>query len=728
MTNIGRLLRQDLRRATTNVMAMIVMAGLVVIPSLFTWFNVLASWDPFDNTQDLKVAVASADEGYQGELLPLRVNVGDQLLSALRANDQLDWEITTTEDALEGTRSDEYYAAIVLPPEFSAEMMTFYAGDANSVGIEYHYNEKMNALAPTITEQGATGVATQINETFAATLGEAGLNIVSTLSEYLNDADTQALLSRMEARVGGVATQLRSGADTAEMFTALLASSKPLISGASDTITASGDAIGEASDAIDGGVEAASSLGSTLDSAAGSLGAALAASTERYQTVTTRADEVFSSLDRLSGSTAEEIDALAARVQTQTEQYQGLRDGLVTTVRPLVPDPARGPLDLVVSRIDDALARQQALHDSLETAAAQVRGDNAGVQTTRQEIRDLIGEAEGAVRGAQDAYTTSLKPKLDQLAGTLASVDGGITQIGAGLSDAESTLSGDADSLLDALTRAESTTTSVADSLTDAAQRLDGLEQTLSNAGDAGDLGALTDLVDTDAQTLATSLSAPVELDRTPVFPVSSFGSAMTPLYTVLGLWVGALLIAVAIRGDVPEDALGSGSPVTETQAYLGRYGIVGLIGFLQSTLVTLGSILFVQVEPAHPMLLMLAGWVTSLVFTLLIYTCVAAFGNAGKAIGVLLLVIQISASGGSYPLEVLPGWFQAISPWLPATHAVDAMRSALAGTYNGDYWVSLGLLALFLVPVLLLGLVLRRPLIGYNRKLKEALESTKLM
>src|SRR5699024_12663665 len=113
------------------------------------------------------------------------------------------------------------------------------------------------------------------------------------------------------------------------------------------------------------------------------------------------------------------IDALAARVQTQTEQYQGLRDGLVTTVRPLVPDPARGPLDLVVSRIDDALARQQALHDSLETAAAQVRGDNAGVQTTRQEIRDLIGEAGGAVRGARDADSTSPDTERDQTAGAL---------------------------------------------------------------------------------------------------------------------------------------------------------------------------------------------------------------------------------------------------------------------------------------------------------------------
>lgn len=728
MRNIWGLIRQDVSRAASNVMVMIVLLGLIVIPSVFTWFNVIASWDPFENTQGLKVAVASADEGYQGDLIPLRINVGDQLLSALRANEDLDWEITSTEDALEGTESNEYYAAIVLPPEFSTEMMTFYAGDSQRVGIEYHYNEKSNALAPTITQQGASAVATQINETFAATLGEAGLNIVSSLSEYLDDADTQAVLSRLEARVGDVATQLRSGADTAEMFTALVSSSKPLVSGASDSITASGRALGDASNAIGSGVDAATSLKSTLDSAAGSLGAALAASAESYQLVTTRADEVFASLDDLSGSAAGEIDALAARVQTQTDQYQSLRDSLVSTVGPLVPDTARGPWDLVVSRIDGAIAHQQALHDRLENVADQVAGDSAGIQGTRQEIMALVDRAESAVRGAEGAYTGSLKPKLDQLAGTISSIDSGITAIGDDLSDTESTLSGDVESLLSALSRAESTTTSVSNSLTDAAQRLDELEATLSDVRDSGDLGALTDLIDSDAQALATSLSSPVELERVPVFPVASFGSAMTPFYTVLGLWVGALLLAVAIRTDVPEDAVAERPNLTATQSYLGRYGVVALIGFFQSSLVSLGNILFVQVEPAHPFLLMLAGWVTSLVFTLITYTCVVAFGNAGKAIGVLLLVFQISASGGSYPLEVLPQWFQSISPWLPATHAVDAMRSALAGVYNGDYWVSLGLLSLFIVPALLLGLVLRRPLMGYNRSMTEALESTKLM
>lgn len=728
MKNVWLLVRHDLRRATSNVMALIVLCGLIAIPSLFTWFNVISSWDPFDNTQNLKVAVATTDEGFQSDLIPLRINVGDQVISALRANHDLDWEITSAQDAIDGTKSQEYYAAIVLPPTFSAEMMTFYAGDSKQIGIDYYDNEKKNALSPKITDQGANQVATQINETFAATLGEAGLNIVSSLSEYLNDADTQVVLSKLRAHTGAVAAQLRSGADTATMFTSLIASSKPLVSSASDSAIASGQALSDTTEAIGGGVDAAKALQLTLDSATDALGASLAASAEGYPALSASADEVFTSLDAQSDSAAGALQALAGRVQTQTDQYRDLREGLVTSVGPVIPEDARGTLALVVSRIDGAIAQQQALHDRLQSAAAQVTDDNADIQTTRLEVRDLIDEAREAVRGAEDAYTGSLKPKLEQLAATLASVDDGIASIGADFSGAASTLSGDTDSLLGALTRAESTTTSVSTSLTDAARRFDGISSALSTAIDSDDLSELTDLIGSDPKTLATSLSAPVDLDRVPVFAVASFGAAMAPFYTVLALWVGALLIAVSVRDDVPEDTLPASAPLTLTQAYLGRYGLIALIGFLQSSLVSLGNIFFVQVDAAHPLLLILAGWLTSLVFTLLIYTFVASFGSAGKALGVLLLVVQISASGGAYPVEVLPGWFQSISPWLPATHAIDAMRAALAGTYHGDYWVSLGLLALFLIPTLALGLVLRRPLIGRNRDLKEALESTKLM
>lgn len=728
MRKVWKVLRHDLRQSTTNVMAIIVLSGLILIPSLFTWFNVIATWDPFGDTENLTVAVANTDEGYQSDLIPLRVNIGEQALSALRANNDLNWVVTSRDDAIEGTRSGEYYAALVLPPEFSADMMTFYEDGGERTAIEYYTNEKKNAIAPNITEQGATEVSTNINEQFSATLGEVGLQIISSLSEELNDPDTQVALSRLEARVGQVAAQLRSGADTADMFTALISSSTPLVRSASDLATSSGRALREASDATSGGADAARSLTSTLTSAAGSLGDALSASDESYQAVTDRIDDLYSSLDQQSVGTADTLEALATRVQTQIDQYVGLRDSAAATVEPLLPATATGDFDLVLSRLDNAIARQQALQDGLENSARQLRSTNADTGAARQEALGLVADARQAIQRTKNAYDTSLKPKMEALGSTLSSIDTGITAVGDDLSSATAALSGGTDSLLDRLSEAESTTSSVSASLVDAADRFDELSVALAEASNTGDLGAITDAIGSDPGMLAASLSKPVELERVPVFSVASFGSAMTPLYMMLGLWVGALLLSVAIRVDVPVGALLETEPLTPGQTYLGRYGIFALLGFAQSTLVSVGLILFVRVEPVHPWLLILAAWVMSLVFTLITYTFVVAFGNAGKALSVLLLVFQIAGSGGAYPLQVLPQWFQNISPFLPGTHAVDAIRSAIAGIYDGDYWTSLGWLALFAVPILLLGFVLRRPLMGFHENLLRELESTKLM
>lgn len=727
MRNILRLFRHDLRRATGSVMTVIVLFGLVVIPSLFTWFNVIASWNPFGNTRNLTVAVANTDDGFQSDLIPLRINVGEQVVSALRANKDLDWVITSEEDAIDGTESGEYYAAIVLPPTFSADMMTFYADGSERTRIEYYTNEKKNALAPKITEQGAGEVSTSINEVFTETLGEAALNIITSLSSFLDDADTQAVLSRLQAHVGEVSAQLRAGAATADMFTSLIASSRPLVDSAGQLVEGSGAALRDATGALGAGKAAAQELKDVLATTTAALGDALAGTSESYQAVADSIDQVYAAMDAQSATTADALRAAAARVQTQIDQHRTLRDDLVQNVRPLLPEAARGPLDQVVSRIDAAIAREQALHDRLEEAATRVTDSNAESQAAHAEISGLVAEAKAAVDDARDAYTGSLQPKLDTLADTLAVIGGNIDAIGADLSSVAASLSG-SDSLSTALTSAETLTTGISASLSETAGRFDALSAALGKAIDTGDLTELTDVIGADPKALATHLAQPVALERVPVFSVVSFGAAMTPLYTVLALWVGALLISVSIRVDPPQGAGTDLPALSPAQTYLGRFGVFALVGFLQSSLVCLGSVLFTQVQPAHPFLLILAGWVMSLVFTLIVYTFVVTFGNAGKALAVLLLVVQISSSGGAYPLQVLPEWFQGVSPFLPATHAVNAMRSAIAGIYENDYWVSLGSLALFAVPALLLGLVLRLPLIGFNQKLLRALESTRLM
>ncbi|WP_298863856.1 YhgE/Pip domain-containing protein [uncultured Microbacterium sp.] len=724
VNGILHVLRHDLRRATTNVMAVIVLFGLIVIPSLFTWFNVIASWNPFENTKNLTVAVASTDTGYQSDLVPLRLNVGEQVLSALRANHDLNWVFTSKKDAIDGTRSGDYYAAIVLPPTFSADMMTFYSNGSQRTSIEYYINEKKNALAPKITEQGAGEVSTTINEAFTETLGEAGLNIITSLSSYLDSADTQAALSRLQAHVGAVSAQLRSDADTADMFGSLISSTLPLVDSASGLVTSSGDALRGATGALGSGKDAAQSLKSVLDSTTAALGSALAGTADSYQAVADSVDRAFAAMGAQAGSSADSIRAIADRVQTQVDQHQAIRDDLVNTVRPLIPAAQLDSFDQAVSRLDAAIAREQALQTRLVDAATQITTGNGDAQATHAEITRLIAQAKAAVQNAHASYTDSLKPKLEKLAGTLATIGKDVKGIGGQLSSVTKSLSG-SDSLRSALTDAGSLTSGISASLTQTADRFDALDAALTKAIDTGDLSDLSKAIGSDPKDLAAHLAQPVALTRVPVYSVVSFGAAMTPLYTVLALWVGSLLIAVSIRVDPPADEAEDLSPA---QTYLGRFGIFALVGFLQATVVSVGSVLFTQVQPQHPLLLILAGWVSSLVFTLIIYTFVVAFGSAGKALAVLLLVIQISGSGGAYPLQVLPQWFQNVSPFLPATHAVNAMRAAIAGIYRNDYWVSLGWLLAFVIPALLLGLVLRVPLMGFTQKTVRALESTKLM
>lgn len=728
MSVILRLVGRDVRHATQNVMACIVIFGLVVIPSLFTWFNVIASWDPFANTSNLKVAVASTDTGYESDLIPVRINIGEQVLSALRANDDLDWVITTEDDAIDGTKSGAYYAAIVLPQSFSADMMTFYVDGAEHTDIALYTNEKKNALAPKITEQGADGVSAQITETFTKTLSEIALSLLSSLSDFLTDDDTQAALARLQARVASLTTQLRSSAQTADMFSALFDSSIPVVNSASGLVGSAGAAFSDASDAVGSGGDAVDSLGSALRTATQGVSDALSATANSYNAVGDRIDDLYVDMDSLSGDRVTVLADLAARVQDQVDRYRTIRDALDTEVRPTLPEAAQGALDTVIAALDDAIARQQAVHDSLVQAAQGIQDDNASEQGSHQEILATIADAKTAVQNAQSAYADGLKPQLDLLSSTLSRLDSDISIVSNDLADMSSSLSGSSDSVMTAIDRGKTIADGISTSLGELADRFDKLDQALGTATDTGDLSKLRDIIGGDPGVLATSLGEPVRVDRTAVFPVAGFGAAMAPLYTILALWVGALLMTVTIRVDVNHNTLSGTSELTTTQKYLGRYGIFGLVGLAQSTLLTLGLILFVRIEPAHPLLMILAGWIISLVFTLIVYTAVVAFGNAGKALCVLLLVIQISGSGGAYPLQLLPDWFQNISPFLPATYAIQALRSAIGGVYAADFWISLLLLALFIVPALLLGLVLRRPLIAYNRGMSEALESTKLM
>ncbi|MFR5703778.1 MAG: YhgE/Pip domain-containing protein [Eubacterium ramulus] len=127
MKNVWKIFQRDMMRVRNNVIALVVIIGISVVPCLYAWFNIAASWDPYSNTGNLKVAVASVDEGYEGSLIPIEINIGDKVLSALRENTQMEWVFTTEEKATSGVKSGKYYAAIVIPKDFSNKMMSVFS-------------------------------------------------------------------------------------------------------------------------------------------------------------------------------------------------------------------------------------------------------------------------------------------------------------------------------------------------------------------------------------------------------------------------------------------------------------------------------------------------------------------------------------------------------------------------------------------------------------------------
>ena len=202
----------------------------------------------------------------------------------------------------------------------------------------------------------------------------------------------------------------------------------------------------------------------------------------------------------------------------------------------------------------------------------------------------------------------------------------------------------------------------------------------------------------------------------------------MAPFYSTLSIWVGGIVLVAMLKVGVSEAAVEGLKKVKNYQMYLGRYVIFLIVGLLQSTLICLGDLFYLGIQCKHPFLFMLAGWFSSIVYVNIIYTLTVSFGDIGKAVSVILLVIQVAGSGGTFPIEVAPAFFKAVYPLLPFVHSMRAIRETIGGMYGMTYWTSLGKMSIFLILSLILGLVLRKPIIKLNDAFMEKLEDTHLI
>ena len=334
-----------------------------------------------------------------------------------------------------------------------------------------------------------------------------------------------------------------------------------------------------------------------------------------------------------------------------------------------------------------------------------------------QVISDLLGNARVALTEIVYPSITTVLTNLQDSLGDLSSVLLDLSDVMGKVPPIVSELSNTFGAVNNALVQVKDLISSYRTRIADALGVLN---------GDTEDtrLQQVLDFMDVDPQSIAEFLASPVTIRAESVYPVESYGAAMAPFYSMLAIWVGCIILNAILKVDTPIELIGA----TSRQKFFGRYLIFALLSLIQTMVIMGGDLLIFGMDCAHPGLFLLSGVVTSLTCSMLAYSMAIAFGNIGKALFVVFLIIQIAGSGGSYPIELLPDFFQQVYLFFPFPYAINAMREAIAGLYQNNYLIYLLQLLLFFGVGLFVGLVLKRPLDGINRYMNDQLEKSEMM
>lgn len=761
-TNAWRIFARDVKAVCTNTIGLIVAVGLVVIPAFYSWFNIAGAWNVYDNTGGLKVAVANQDSGYQSDLLPMKVNVGNQLTTALRSNKQLGWTFVSRSEAVEGVHSGRYYAAIVIPKNFSADMLTFFAPKMTRAKIVYYENEKENPLAPKVTDQGADTIRSQINGTFSSTLTSVALDLATTLGRFLGSPRTRQAMGSFVSHVGELAHSTRSTAGLVGSYAAIVSSAADVVSSAGSDLPSATSLTSQARRATVTARSNARKAGRSLETVADSLTSAAVQSKEAAQGISAQADAIFDDVHSSASTTATSLESLARQARDLAQHNRTLKrsvdkassrmNGLLADfdrLHPILPPTstrtgnmagdvletihsslvtARDTLDALSTRLTRAIGMLTDAGNDLDAAAQTVRTRTAGASATHKQVKSALSSALSQLQSLANessthlaaslrALDTGLSPLVDDAAGLAADADATISDL--------STTTGTASRNL---AQAGKNLRSTQRRLARAAQALIDFSGQLTKALTSRNAEQLEAVTRSSADRLAGLIAAPISIQRHAVYPVATFGMQMTPFYGILATWVGSTLLAAAVTPMVSENRRRGLRHLRAHQLYFGRQFSFTFIALLQATLLGLGCLFFLGVQAVHPFLFMVTLWATALVFSVIMFSLSYTLGAIGKAICVILLVVQISGSNGMYPVVLMPHFFNAVMPFLPATHSMNALRACIGGFYGSEWTADMGKLLIFLVPMLIMSLLLKKPLSLLSDAFSRATRASRLL
>ncbi|GMS48370.1 YhgE/Pip domain-containing protein [Enterococcus gallinarum] len=849
--NVFYLYKLDWKRIFSNPISAFLIIALMILPSLYAWFNIKALWDPYGNTSELPIAVYSADKGaeFQGKEL----SIGNEVIDSLHENKQLGWHfLDSKKELVEGVKSGKYYAGIYLPADFSKDLVSFTSGTIVKPKIEYYSNQKINAIAPKITDKGASSLQEQISKNFIETasstlvkvFNEIGYDIDSNLvsinkvknmiletdgnldtidsytkqivdlhdkfpeikdkiakaeefTNYIPQVDEMGdklialndklpelkkqasviltlqkkipeiqnagkQLKMIDDDFDSIASTMTDGIDTAKQGLQII----DQVQTALPEIQQLGD---QATDFASATKEGAQQLQDALPSISNSVQVTIDSISQVATTTVSLTNTIKQAIadNQLTDQERENIQKVISDFQQNIQRQQAALDGLITFLTNLQNSGNTSDLSGIINQLTNAKSLLGDLSSRLDHLSELVKNGNTEaitdylteVNTAAQNVTDLlkginvtnitdtidnvltklittITTAQDVLKKAQaidfKSLLASTKNVVSNAISILEKYQKELPAIKQELHDANTMLNGHMDEIVAAINKgadlynnelpivedklgiaagflqndwptikAEITSTMnmVDEKLPDVEKALNAAVDLINNdwpniktgihkaanairKGESEvDLGEIIKLLKLDATKEADFFKQPVELQTNDIYPIANNGSASTPFYTALCLWVGALLLSSVATTEYHLEKKDK-ERFTQRETFVARMLTFLTMAIAQSLIVTLGNMFLLGVDVHNPVYSVLFALLVGLAFMMIVYVLAGLFGNVGKGIAIIILVLSISGGGGNYPIQVSGKFFQFINPLLPFTHAVNLLRESAGGIY----------------------------------------------
>ena len=714
MKNIIEIFQNDIREIFRKTRTWIVIIGLILLPSMYAWPNILSAWDPYGHTNNIKVAVVTEDSG--AEVSGQKVNLGENLVEGLKNNKNLDWQfVSNKQEAEEGVRIGDYYASIVIPKKFSEDLTSVSRGFPKKATIEYTVNEKINAISPKITNSGASAIANNISKSFVEIangvifekLHEAGIKFEQNLPSIEKMKEEIFKLNDNFSNYENVVSELIGKTEQGQKILNTIQQTLPDI----DRFATNSIMLADKADI-------------TINN---------------IQSFNEKLLPLISNHLKVVEDVSGEANSLAQKIQSKPDNVEETKEKLKLLNTRL--EAAEERLRVVKNIFEylnelsgeNILQNQLNKINTLENDLTKVKEVNNKIYTNidnYDEIADDIKKDFVDRTKRINEISTNIDNRLnDDIAPLVAKV---LTKADININEISKLIIGAQNELPEVeakisstevkIQRAHAKLITIQKELPEAKGKIKKLTEEIKKAEAGTNTNMLFNLLKVDYKQQAEFFANPVQLSENKLYHIKNYGSAMTPFYTVLSIWVGALLMSSLLTTKV-EDEEGKYKPC---EKYFGRWILFLVISLFQTLVITLGDMYVLGTQAVSPYRFVFYGLLISALFSSIIYTIVHLLGNVGKAICIILLVLQLGSSGGTFPIQMTSSFFQALYPKVPFTYSIGLLREAVGGVYIPAAQRDMKILLIGIVITLISGTILVH-LKSRSKKLSAEREKSKL-